>query len=272
MRPDHQRQQHALHDQSGAELEAEHHLGEARAERRGGEAVEEQERRQGADHAADRREHERFDQRADKGRRSRRSRWRATSRSPCARAATELYMVLRAPASAPNAMAIASGQPSFWIRSRGARRLVGEVRGLRFDVELEPRIVLDVGSSAPRAPPGSPGAARIVWNELTRLNRLCTTGEIGPDFRIEHAAAGIEHADHRPARRAERHRLAELEALEFAAISLCRRRSRWLPGLNIRPSITHDILARSAAPSGPMPRSGRLALVPLERLMPLTVR
>ena len=34
-----------------------------------------------------------------------------------ARAATELYMVLSAPASAPSAMAIASGQPSFWIRS-----------------------------------------------------------------------------------------------------------------------------------------------------------
>jgi len=34
-----------------------------------------------------------------------------------ARAATDEYMVLRAPASAPNAIAMASGQPSFWIRS-----------------------------------------------------------------------------------------------------------------------------------------------------------
>ena len=34
-----------------------------------------------------------------------------------ARAATEEYMVLSAPASEPNAIAIASGQPSFWIRS-----------------------------------------------------------------------------------------------------------------------------------------------------------
>ena len=34
-----------------------------------------------------------------------------------ARAATELYMVLSAPASAPSAMAMASGQPSFWMRS-----------------------------------------------------------------------------------------------------------------------------------------------------------
>ena len=34
-----------------------------------------------------------------------------------ARAATDEYIVLSAPASAPNAIAMASGQPSFWMRS-----------------------------------------------------------------------------------------------------------------------------------------------------------
>ncbi len=59
-----------------------------------------------------------------------------------ARAATDEYMVLSAPASAPNAIAIASGQPSFWIRSEVCDGLFGEVGGLGFHVEFQARIVV----------------------------------------------------------------------------------------------------------------------------------
>src|SRR5262249_58898413 len=44
--------------------------------------------------------------------------------------------------------------------------------------------------------------------------------QIGPDFRIEHAAAGIEHADDGPARRARHYRAAEFETLELAQYRL----------------------------------------------------
>ena len=153
----------------------------------------------------------------------------------------------------------------------GERGLVGEVRGLGFGVELEPRIVLDVALERRERRRALQAQRAASGTTLWRLNRLCTTGEIGPDLRIEHAAVGIEHADHGPARSSRTSPCCRARSPGTRCNIALPTTSSLLPGLNMRPSISL-ISLRIAAPSGPMPRSGRLALVPLERLTPSTMR
>src|SRR5262249_55873021 len=51
---------------------------------------------------------------------------------------------------------------------------------------------------------------------ILALEQASHHGQVGPDLRFEHAAAGVEHADHGPARGTEGHSLAEVKALELA--------------------------------------------------------
>src|SRR5262245_57043243 len=113
---DDQGQQYALDHQRRAELEVEHHLREVAAECRGGKAVEDQVGGNRADGAADGGEHQDSTSVPTKAGKPPKPMARKVAIST-ARAATEEYIVLSAPARAPNAMAIASGQPSFWMRS-----------------------------------------------------------------------------------------------------------------------------------------------------------
>ena len=96
----------------------------------------------------------------------------------------------------------------------GLRGLFGEVSCFGFDIELQPRIVVAIAFELIER--GRPGEARAHGlYDIVAIEQALHHVEIGPDLGFEHAAAGLEHADHGPARGAERHGAAEVESLEF---------------------------------------------------------
>ena len=105
---------------------------------------------------------------------------------------------------------------------------------------------------------------------LLRLNRLCTTGRSAQisDSNTLPSASNTPTTVQRLVAKATVWPISKPWNSRSSAlpttISLA-------PGLNMRPS-TILMPLRTAAPSWPMPRKGRLALVWLERLMPSTTR
>src|SRR5215510_7327645 len=99
------------------------------------------------------------------------------------------------------------------------RRLVGEIGGLRLHVELQAWIVVDIALQRREA-------RRIVQprphglEKVRPVEQALHYRQVGPDLGFEHAAAGLEHADDRPAAGAERDRLTEIESLELARQAL----------------------------------------------------
>ena len=112
-----------------------------------------------------------------------------------ARAATEEYMVLRAPARAPNAIAMASGQPSFWMRSDvldacSAKYAASDLISsslMRGSSCISPEIGQRRGAGEPRA-------ERLKY--VHALEQALHHRKVGPDFQFEHRPSGGEDSNH----------------------------------------------------------------------------